>query len=546
MAQTAVTTTPSRRGRLAGALAPRLLAVALAAACVGCAARPHPDALGGPAGTGPVPPALTATQRALHVLTRLGYGPRPGDVAAVARGGAEAWIEAQLAPERLADRQAEARLAALSVPGMPPAALMAAYPLPSAGGQPGGPPRPEQSPLRLLGELQQARLLRAVYSERQLLEVMVDFWLNHFSVFAGKGTVRYYLPDYERTAIRPHALGRFRDLLGAVAHHPAMLYYLDAWLSTAEAIRPGEGRAGLDESYARELLELHTLGVDGLASDVVATARAFTGWTIDHPRPGHPRSGGGFRFDPGAHDRGPKTILGHAFPAGGGQEEGERTLDLLARDPATARFVATKLARRFVADDPPPALVARAAAVFRETDGDIRAVVRSIVRSPDFFSSAAYRAKVKTPLEFTASALRALGAETDAGPAIQRTLGAMGQPLYGAQAPTGYADRAEAWTSAGALLARLHLAQALAANRVAGTAVDLDRVLPASATPEAAVERLVETLVGGELSAESRAVLEEALAQPAVRRAALDDPVSAPDLATIAALVLGSPEFQRR
>jgi uncharacterized protein (DUF1800 family) len=464
----------------------------------------------------------------------------------VRRLGVAAWIDAQLEPDRLDDRPLESRLAALRVPTMSPRALMEAYPPPNQAKP--TEMRPEQSPLRMLGELQQARVLRAVYSERQLLEVMVDFWLNHFNVFAGKGPVRYYLPAYEREAIRPFALGRFRDLLGAVARHPAMLFYLDAWLSVAPDARLGDRRAGLNENYARELLELHTLGVDGgyTQADVVDIARAFTGWTIDHPRPGHPRSGGGFVFDARAHDGGVKTILGHRLPAGGGRDEGERVLDLVARHPATARFLATKLARRFVADDPPPAVIERAAGVFRETNGDIRAVVRSIVRSPEFVTEAAYRAKIKTPLEFTVSALRALEARTDAALPIQRTLLGMGEPLYTAQAPTGYPDRAEAWTSPGGLLARLNFAQALVAGRLPGTAVDLAGLVDGGAGPAELADRLVERLLGDDVSVETRAVMREALAQPAVLRAALDDPVVAPDVAKIAALVLGSPEFQRR
>jgi uncharacterized protein (DUF1800 family) len=525
----------------------------------GCASASRPAA---PAGATAVPPAtppavavlagpppvaatpLGETQQALHVLNRLGYGPRPGDVEAVRRIGAAAWIEAQLHPERLDDRAAEAAVVALPVLAMTPRELMEAYPPP----RPGMPARPEQSPQRLVGGLAQARLLRARYSERQLAEVMVDFWLNHFNVFSGKGSVRYYLPAYEKDAIRPHALGRFRDLLGAVAHHPAMLFYLDGWLSTAADAPRGGNKNGLNENYARELLELHTLGVNGGygQADVVEVARAFTGWTIDHPRPGNPRSGGGFVFDGRAHDRGTKTILGQRFPAGGGQEEGERVLDLLARHPATARFVATKLARRFVADEPPPAVVERAAAVFRETDGDIRAVVGAIARSPEFWSGEAYRAKVKTPLEFAVSALRALDAATDAGAPVLRALQAAGQPLYGAQAPIGYPDRAEAWVSPGGLLARLNFSQALAAGRLTGSRVDLTEAAAGDGGAAGIADRLLARLLGGEVSTETRAVIQEALGDPSVLRAALDDPTRPPDVAKVAALVLGSPEFQRR
>jgi uncharacterized protein (DUF1800 family) len=536
------------------------LGLALLAALWGCTAAP-PSPPPGPTPRAALPAAepaparapaalpgspLSETRQIVHVLGRLGYGPRPGDVEAVRRLGIAAWIEVQLHPERLEDPVAEARVAALRVPTMSPRQLMDAYPLPQDVKRQGMEPRPEQSPQAMVGELGRAKLLRAVYGERQLLEVMTDFWFNHFNVFAGKGTVRYYLPEYERTVIRPHALGRFRDLLGAVAHHPAMLYYLDAWLSTAPDVMPSDRRAGLNENYARELLELHTLGVDGgyTQADVVAVARAFSGWTIDHPRPGHPRSGGGFVFNPRAHDREVKTILGRTFPAGGGSEEGEQVLDLLARHPATGRLIATKLARRLVADQPPPALVERAAVVFRERDGDIRAVVRTIVLSPEFFG--AYRTKIKTPLEFTVSALRALDAETDGGPPILRALAGMGQPLYGAQAPTGYADRSEVWTNPGGLLGRLNLARALAANRLPGTSVDLAPVLEGGSDAATIADRLIERLLGGDLSAESRAVIQEALAQPAVVRATLDDLVTAPDVAKIAALVLGSPEFQRK
>jgi uncharacterized protein (DUF1800 family) len=530
----------------------RLVPLLVGVVAWGCTTAPLPPAPRA-AVPGPMPPAASAalpasplgeTQQALHIWNRLGYGPRPGDLQRLREGGLVAWIDSQLHPERLDDRAVEGRLASLRVPAMSPRALMEAYPPP----RPGMEMRPEQSPQRMLGELQQARVLRAVYSERQLFEVMVDFWLNHFNVFAGKGPVRYYLPAYEREAIRPHALGRFRDLLGAVARHPAMLFYLDAWLSVAPDTPRGERRTGLNENYARELLELHTLGVDGgyTQTDIVEIARAFTGWTIDHPRPGHPRSGGGFVYDARAHDRGPKTILGRPFAAGGGREEGERVLDLVARHPSTARFIATKLARRFVADDPPPALIERAAAVFRESDGDIRAVVGSIVRSPEFFAAAAYRAKIKTPLEFTVSVFRALGAETDAGAPIQRTLLSMGQPLYAAQPPTGYPDRAEAWTSPGGLLARLNFVQAVVAGRLAGTSVPQSELVSDVGDAAELADRLIAGLLGGDASAETRAVLSEALGQPTVRRAALDDPVVSPDVAKVAALVLGAPEFQRR
>ena len=277
----------------------------------------------------------------------------------------------------------------------------------------------ERRPAVITAQMQAARITRAVASDRQLEEVMVDFWFNHFNVYAQKGAVRWMLPAYEREAIRPHALGRFRDLVLATARHPAMLFYLDNWLSTrADLVIPGGPNAGrrmgLNENYARELMELHTLGVDGgyTQQDVIEVARCFTGWTIDRPQ-----QGGGFVFRPLAHDRGAKRVLGQVIPAGGGQQDGERVIDILVRHPSTARFIATKLARRFVSDDPPAALVERAAATFRRTDGDIRAVLATIVTSPEFWSADAYRAKIKTPLEVVASAVRALDGRIVAGPA---------------------------------------------------------------------------------------------------------------------------------
>ena len=349
----------------------------------------------------------------------------------------------------------------------------------------------------LLEELGQQKLLRAVYSDRQLEAVLIDFWFNHFNVFAGKsGLIRPYLTGYERDAIRPHVLGKFRDLLGAVAESPAMLVYLDNWLNSdpngpdpralqrarqravfnprrprfgftdprgqlqrrgPQLLQPGR-RGGLNENYARELLELHTLGVDGgyTQHDVVEVARAFTGWTIDALQ-----QGGGFRFEPRLHDAGEKLVLGHTTEAGDGKDDGERVLDVLARHPSTAQFIATRLARRFVADDPPPALIERAAARFRETDGDIREVVRTIVSSPEFFSPSASRAKVKTPLEFVVSAVRITGAQTDNAQSLVRSLRELGMPPYFCQPPTGYDDTAEAWVNTGALLNRMNFAIAL-------------------------------------------------------------------------------------
>jgi uncharacterized protein (DUF1800 family) len=341
-----------------------------------------------------------------------------------------------------------------------------------------------------LMELSQQKVLRAAYSERQLEEVLVDFWFNHFNVFSGKGQfARFYLTEYEREAIRPHVLGRFRDMLGATAGSPAMLWYLDNWMSAApqgakaaapqrrrrgamrpaQPARPQRPARGLNENYARELLELHTLGVDGGygQDDVVNVARAFTGWTIDAPR----RGGGGFTFNARMHDDKEKVVLGQRIPGGGGKQDGERVLDIVAAHPSTARHIALKLAARLVSETPPPALVERVAKVFLDTGGDLRAVTRAIITSPEFMSPAARRAKVKTPFEFAISALRATGADvSNAAPLVQQ-LRTLGMPLYGAQPPTGYDDTAASWINSGALLARMNFAVALAGNKIPGTRV---------------------------------------------------------------------------
>jgi uncharacterized protein (DUF1800 family) len=346
-----------------------------------------------------------------------------------------------------------------------------------------------EQPQRIIAELQASRILRAVYSERQLQEVLADFWFNHFNVDARKGRDRFLLTGYERDAIRPHVLGKFRDLLGATAKSPAMLFYLDNWMSAdpngphpemrpAHVVRgPFGGRVvappaprpqpqnqqkkGLNENYARELMELHTLGVDGgyTQKDVTEVARAFTGWTIENPR-----RGGGFTFERRLHDPGQKVVLGHVIKAGGDESDGEQVLDILARQPATAHFIATKLVRRFVSDTPPPALVDRAAKRFRDTDGDLREVLRTILTSPEFASPDVYAAKVKSPFEFVASALRAAGTDpVDAKPLI-RQLQQMGMPLYMCQPPTGYKDTADAWVNTGALVNRINFALKLAQN----------------------------------------------------------------------------------
>ena len=397
-----------------------------------------------------------------HALSRLTYGPRPGDIDRVRHVGLGSWIDQQLHPSTIDDAELDRRL-----PDAP------------ARVRADDPKEARREARRAVEDLASVRLVRAAASERQLQEVLVDFWFNHFNVFAGKGRTAMYLPEYEREAIRPYVLGRFRDLLEATAKSPAMLFYLDNWLSADPGATPAAARAepsaqppgtaqgkkkqrGLNENYARELMELHTLGVDGgyTQQDIVEVARAFTGWTID-------QRDQTFRFARALHDEGTKVVLGHTLKAGGGIDDGERVLDILASHPATARLVATKLARRFVSDTPPASLVARAATRFTDTDGNIAEVVRTIVTSPEFFAAAARQAKVKTPLEFVVSAVRATGRSLSDPRPLLKALRDLGMPLYMCQPPTGYDDAAETWVSPGALVTRINVAQQIAGNRAA-------------------------------------------------------------------------------
>ena len=574
-------------------------------------------------------PKTADTATIAHVLNRIGYGPAPGDIEKVRAMTLPAYIEQQLHPERIPDEALKARLAAYptialstaeiarnylqpaeelrrqekraagaaGTPQNPPAGRPAPRAARPAQGQtttgnptmagdpvmPGAPPQPEQdrnvSPeLRaarqkeqeVMQDLTQARIVRAVTSTHQLEEVLVDFWFNHFNVFVGKGDVRNYLTEYERDAIRPYVLGSFRDMLGAVAESPAMLFYLDNFRSVdpkamgrqadelearmrqaqARAMVRGRGRGrgmavplpkpqqqnqtaaeriqqlrnrGLNENYARELMELHTLGVDGgyTQADVIAVARAFTGWTIDRPR-----DGGSFQFDGAVHDNDPKVVLGKTITAGG-KRDGEQVLDLLATHPSTATFIATKLARRFIADEPPASVVQRAAKVFTDTKGDLREVTRAIITSPEFFSAEARRAKVKTPLEFVASAVRASGANVINPLPLVQALKTLGMPLYGAQPPTGWGDTAEDWINTGALLNRLNFALQLAGGQMRGVRVNVRSLAPN--TSEASRNAVVDALLLGVASDATRGTLAKA-----------ESPQQ------LIALTLGSPEFQRR
>jgi len=318
-------------------------------------------------------------------------------------------------------------------------------------------------------DLFDAKLLRAVYSNRQLEEVLTDFWYNHFNVFLDKGADRYLVTAYERDAIRPYVLGKFEDLLRATAQSPAMLFYLDNWESVG-APSPAARRQqrGLNENYGRELLELHTLGVDGgyTQKDVTEVARCFTGWTIRQPQ-----RVAEFEFNPRMHDDGEKTVLGVRISAGGGRSDGFKVLHLLAHSPSTAHFISRKLAIRFVADDPPPALVDRMAATFLKKDGDLRAVMKAMFDSPEFWSRGAYRSKMKSPLEMVASALRAANADLDFAFGLNNQLAQLGEPLYRKAEPTGYANSSQEWLNSAGLLARMNFSVALANNKVPGVKV---------------------------------------------------------------------------
>jgi uncharacterized protein (DUF1800 family) len=443
------------------------------------------------------------------------------------------------------------------------------------------------APQQVVGtELMQARLLRDAYSERQLEEVMTDFWFNHFNVFLNKGADRYLVTSYERDVIRPHALGKFRDLLEATAKSPAMLFYLDNWLSVGPdsdfaKYGPGGGRGqpgfgrnrgrmggpfgypprpqqqrqrqqqqqqqqrrGLNENYARELMELHTLSVSGGYSqqDVIEVAKCFTGWTIEQPQ-----RGGDFQFNGRMHEPGKKKVLGHTIKQGG-EKEGEQVLDLLARNPHTAQFISRKLAVRFVSDDPPQALVDRMAQSFLKSDGDIREVLRTLFRSPEFWAPQTYRAKVKTPLEFVVSAVRASGADvTDATPLVA-TLNRMGMPLYGMQTPNGYSWKADAWVNSNALLTRMNFALALGSGHLRGSQVDISRLVggPPPGDAGQGLALLEQALLNGDVSKNTHDTIEKRLIDPQVTQRKLDDPQRAPNLGVLAGLLMGSPEFQRR
>jgi uncharacterized protein (DUF1800 family) len=576
---------------------------------------------------------LTKDEQVLHVLDRLTFGPRPGDVAIAKKMGIKKWIDLQLHPEKIAENPVlEAKLAPLETLRMTQGQTEANYPTPQmirqvAQGrqalpedpvaraaverqvrrfmvkkdekdaeplQPAVPMNklltqpqirtlrtgtPEQkkevlasipadqldaiviamppqlrnqlmvvapeslrrkfmlsnAPQQVIAfDLSEGKLYRAILSNRQLQEQLVDFWYNHFNVFLDKGNDRYMVPSYEREAIRPYVLGHFRDLLESTATSPAMLFYLDNWQSVApNAVRGGRGKQsrGLNENYGRELLELHTLGVDGgyTQKDVTEVARCFTGWTIKNPQ-----GGSTFTYNDRVHDKGEKVVLGVTIPAGGGKDDGEKVLDILARHPSTARFISRELATRFVADNPPQELIDRMAKTFLDSNGDIRAVMNTMLTSKEFLSQGAYQSKVKTPFEMIVSSIRATGAEVDYAFPLANRIAQLGQPLYRKLEPTGYSNANAEWVNSAALLARMNFALDLTQNKVQGTKVDQGRF---HEDPTQTARLMLFT----NPTASTREAIEKAIAEQKTK-----NPKAPPSPALVAGLVIGSPDFQKR
>ena len=565
---------------------------------------------------------LTEDEAMMHAMNRLAYGPRPGDVERIRQMGLDKWVEQQLHPESIDDRALDQRLQRYPTLRMSSKELLEKYPRPEQVAKQQGITKEQaqdqlkakqqaaesqvivtgnenldkaqqqlakvQGPNRIIAEISMAKVDRAVYSDRQLEAVMEDFWFNHFNVFANKGDDKWLLTSYERDAIRPHTMGKFPDLLIATAKSPAMLFFLDNFLSAdpaavariqaekdmrraryrggfaggsmpapgtfpgpatssapgATALAAKKPDRGLNENYGREVMELHTVGVDGgyTQKDVIQMAECLTGWTIHEPRK-DPE----FFFDEKIHAEGKKVVMGHTFNYGG-QKDGEEALKMLAYQPATAKFISTELARHFVSDNPPPALITRMAKSFESSRGDIRVALRTMIYSPEFWSKDAYRAKVKTPFELVASTARALNAEVTITQPLAQWVGRMGEPLYLCQPPTGYSDKSETWVNTGALLNRLNFALAFAGDKMNGSEVDLKPLLGDEAVhdPNAALNRALQEFLDGQEAHSTEDTLRARLQDPQILHASLDDPVKEVNEGLVVGLVLGTPEFQRR
>lgn len=637
--------------------------------------------------------SLTENQKISHVLNRLGFGARPGDVERVKAVGLQKYIEQQLNAPAADNAEVAARLKNLEVLRMETDEIFARYPnggallrqlegrgrmnqaatandnQATANAEPNADERRERQqkireyqekydlrpPAQITQQMQQSRIIRAVYSDNQLHEAMTDFWLNHFNVYAGKAAVRWFIPSYERDAIRRNALGNFKDLVKATAQHPAMLFYLDNFQSVSPSAQTGSNnrrarrlqramesgeipprmrenlknrgltdeqieqrikqaqkatvnsqtpnnqnrrQRGINENYARELMELHTLGVDGgyTQKDIVEVARAFTGWTIADPRGyrsaaandikgvenrrlnrlqrqmGAPENieSGEFYFNENWHEKGEKLVLGQKINEGG-MKDGLKVIDVLAAHPSTAKFIARKLAVKFVSDNPSEALVGRIAQTFQKSGGDIKTTLRALFNDKEFFAPENYRAKIKTPFELLASSLRALDADVKPNAALVSLLGKMGEPLYGYIAPTGYPDTAEDWVNTGALLERMNFAVALASNRIPQTKVNLTR-FEAKSKPEILSKAAFEIL-SGEIAPPTQAMLLKQIEQPLIEPKLAPDanetammmrnenggnrrgnggqvrllaPSGNAEVFKVVGLILGSPDFQRQ
>jgi uncharacterized protein (DUF1800 family) len=568
---------------------------------------------------------LTQDEAILHALDRLAYGPRPGDVEHIRKIGLEKWVNQQLDPGSIDDSALDERLSTYPTLKMSPQELLAKFPEGNQAAKKEGITKEEyeqqmkdkqreavaevkmtgndnldkanqqlaklQGPGRMLAELSMAKLDRAVYSQRQLEAIMEDFWFNHFNIFDGKGDDRWLISYYVRDTIRPHTMGKFQDLLIATAKSPAMLFYLDNWMSADPAafqraqqqknggrmaryqgafqggmpptpgtfpgptmdpnapqqqMRKQQARdeRGLNENYGREVMELHTVGVDAgyTQQDVIAMANCLTGWSIREPRK-DPE----FIFKPEFHAEGKKVVMGRTFDYGG-MKDGEEALKMLASDPHTAKFISTKLARHFVSDNPPPALIDRMVKNYESTGGDIHSLLKTMIYSPEFWSKNAYRSKVKTPFELVASTARALAADLQVSLPLTQWVGRMGEPLFLCQPPTGYSDKAETWVNTGALLNRLNFAVSFAGNRMPGAEVQLSAMFGQDATtdPSMALTRAIDIFLDGQIAQGTRETLEARLADPQILQASLDDPVKHVNEGLISGLVLGAPEFQRR
>lgn len=640
--------------------------------------------------------SLTEDQKIIHVLNRVGFGVRAGDVKKVKAIGINKYIEQQLNPAAINDSAAEAKVKNLDVLGLSNEQLFAKYPNPAAvlqvvaqnnglnrrdlqsirqNNQNNAEMKEEKNPnemtaaekqkyqkqvvelykeynlgrpAQITQQLNASRILRATYSERQLNEVMVDFWTNHFNVYAQKAATRWFLPEYDRDVIRPNVMGNFKDLLLATAKSPAMLFYLDNFESISpnaqnnvannnrrnQKIQNGNlnqrqrermkerynlndeqldarlkqmrenqnnqqqrQKRGINENYAREIMELHTLGVDGGYSqkDIQEIARCFTGWTIVDAR-GYRRAfanmangttdqraerqmrqagipvdtpSGTFYFNENWHDKGEKIVLGQKINEGG-IKDGLKVIEILANHPSTAKFVARKLAVKFVSDNPSQALVGRVADAFTKSKGDIKTTLRALFSDEEFFAADNYRAKIKTPFELLVSSLRTLGADTNGGQ-VQGLLAKMGEQLYGYQAPTGYPDTAEDWVNTGALLERMNFAVALASNRIPGTRVDLKRF--ESKEKSQILDQSIASVLSGEANPNTKTMLLKQIEQPLIEPKLEDDmsdetenpqmmqggggrnrqnqtrllaPSGNAEVFKVIGLILGSPDFQRQ